>query len=230
MVKMEGCGISATRAIFIKELRIEFRNKQMINSMLILALMILASFRFIFSFIDFSETELAAPILWVTFFFSGMFALAPIYQREVEQGTRECLMLAPISASSIFFGKFLSSFLVILGLNLVSTMLFFVFFGQPFPDMVSLMTIIVLGTVGFTALGNLISAISANISQSQVMLPVLLIPILLFTVVMTSVEATFQIFDGATLVDLADGIKLILAFDIIFVASGYLLMDYLMEE
>ncbi len=202
----------------------------MINSMLILSLMILASFRFIFKFIDFSETELASPILWITFFFSGMFALAPIYQREVEQGTKEGLMLAPISASSIYFGKFLATFIIILGLNLFSTVVFFAFFAQPMPDMVLLLGIIVLGTIGFTALGNLISAISANLSQSQVMLPVLLIPILLFTVIMTSVEATFQIFDGAVLADLSNGIKLILAFDIIFVASGYLMIDYIIEE
>lgn len=211
-------------------MKIEFRNKQMINSMLILALMILASFRFIFSFIDFSETQLASPILWITFFFSGMFALAPVYMREVEQGTKEGLMLAPISASSIYFGKFLSTFVIVLGLNLFSMVLFFVFFAQPFPDMISLLVVIVMGTVGFTALGNLISAISSNLSQSQVMLPVLLIPILLFTVVMTSVEATFQIFEGAVLADIMDGIKLILAFDIIFVASGYLLIDYIIEE
>ena len=97
------------------------------------------------------------------------------------------------------------------------------------PDMILLLGIIVLGTIGFTALGNLISAISANLSQSQVMLPVLLIPILLFTVIMTSVEATFQIFDGAVLADLSNGIKLILAFDIVFLACGYLLIDYILE-
>ena len=222
--------MNATKAIFLKELRIEFRNKQMIIFALILSLMILASFRFAFSFIDFSLTELASPIIWVTFFFSGMFSLAPVYKKEVEQGTRDGLLLAPISPASIFLGKFLANFLVILGLELFSLSLFFVFFPVPTPDMVALLTIIILGTIGFAALGNLISAISSNLSQSEIMLPVLLVPILLFTIVMTSVSSTSEIFLGANLNEIFESIKLILVFDIVFLASGYLLIDYVLED
>ena len=126
--------MNAVKAIFLKELRIEFRNKQMIIFALILSLMILASFRFAFSSANFSYVELASPIIWVTFFFSGMFSLAPVYKKEVEQGTRDGLLLAPISPSSIYLGKFLANLLVILGLELFSLSLFFVFFPVPVPD------------------------------------------------------------------------------------------------
>ena len=222
--------MNAVKAIFLKELRTEFRNKQMIIFALILSLMILASFRFAFSEIDFSLTELASPIIWVTFFFSGMFSLAPTYKKEVEQGTKDGLMLAPIPTSSIYLGKFLANFLVIMGLELFSLTLFFIFFPVPVPDLAALMTIIILGTIGFTALGNLISAISSNLSQSEVMLPVLLVPILLFTIVMTSVSSTSEIFSGADFNGVFEGIKLILFFDIVFLASGYLLIDYVLED
>ena len=222
--------MNAVKAIFLKELRTEFRNKQMIIFALILSLMILASFRFAFSEINFSLTELASPIIWVTFFFSGMFSLAPTYKKEVEQGTKDGLLLAPIPPSSIYLGKFLANFLVIMGLELFSLTLFFIFFPVPVPDLLALMTIIILGTIGFTALGNLISAISSNLSQSEVMLPVLLVPIMLFTVVMTSVSSTSEIFSGANLNGVFEGIKLILSFDIVFLASGYLLIDYVLED
>ena len=85
--------MNAIKAIFLKELKVEFRNKQMINSYLILSLMIIASFRFAFSFIDFSISQLASPILWISFFFGGMFSLSPIYKRETEQATKEGLLL-----------------------------------------------------------------------------------------------------------------------------------------
>ena len=202
----------------------------MINSTLILSLMILASFRFAFSYFDSTLTELASPIIWVTFFFSAMFSMAPIYKREVDQGTKDALLLAPITPSSIYLGKLLANLIVILALNTFALALFFVFFPFDMPDMAALFLIFILGTVGITVLGNIISAISSNLSQSGIMLPVLLIPILLFTVIMTVVSTTSKIFAGANLIDVLDGIKLILIFDIVFFASGYLLIDYILEE
>jgi heme exporter protein B len=222
--------LNAIKAIFLKELKVEFRNKQMINSYFILSLMILASFRFTFSIIDFSLTQLASPILWITFFFSGMFSLSPTYKREIEQGTREGLILAPISPSSVFVGKLLTNLLVIFCLELFTLMLFFVFFPVEMPDFSALLTLVVIGTIGIVAMGNIISAIAANLTQSEVMLPVLLIPVLLFTIIMSSVSATSKIFTGALLLGVMDEIKFILAFDIIFLAAGYLLIDYILGD
>ena len=79
-------------------------------------------------------------------------------------------------------------------------------------------------------MGNIISAIAANLTQSEVMLPVLLIPVLLFTIIMSSVSATSKIFTGAPLLGVMDEIKFILAFDIIFLAAGYLLIDYILGD
>ncbi|EMR75525.1 ABC-type transport system involved in cytochrome c biogenesis, permease component [Thermoplasmatales archaeon SCGC AB-540-F20] len=222
--------MNAVKTIFLKELMVEFRSKQMINSYFILSLMIITSFRFAFSVIDFSLTSLASPILWITFFFGGMFSLSPIYKREIEQGTREGLLLAPISPSSIYLGKFLANLLVISCLELFTLLIFFVFFPVDTPDLLALLTIVAIGTIGIVALGNIISAISSNLAQSEVMLPVLLVPVLLFTVIMSSVSATSNVFAGAHLLDVMQEIKFILAFDVVFLAVGYLLIDYILED
>jgi ABC-type transport system involved in cytochrome c biogenesis permease component len=79
-------------------------------------------------------------------------------------------------------------------------------------------------------MGNIISAIAANLTQSEVMLPVLLIPVLLFTIIMSSISAMSKVFDGAHLFGIMDEIKFILAFDIIFLAVGYLLIDYILGD
>jgi len=222
--------LNVLKAIFLKELRVEFRNKQMINSYIILSLMILASFRFAFSIIDFSITQLASPILWITFFFAGMFSLSPVYKREIEEGTLDGILLAPISPSSIYLGKLLSNLLVIFSLELFSLLILFIFFPIDIPDILSLLILIVIGTIGIAALGNIISAISSNLSQSEVMLPVLLVPVLLFTIIMPSVSSTSEVFAGAHLLDVMQEIKLILTFDVVFLAAGYLLIDYILED
>jgi heme exporter protein B len=192
--------------------------------------MILASFRFAFSIIDFSLTQLASPILWITFFFAGMFSLSPVYKREIEEGTLDGILLAPISSSSIYFGKLLSNLLVIIGLELFSLLILFVFYPIEIPDLFPLLVLIIIGTIGIVALGNIISAISSNLSQSEVMLPVLLIPVLLFTIVMPSVSGTSLVFAGANILEVMQEIKLILAFDVVFLAVGYLLIDYILED
>jgi len=222
--------LNAVKTIFLKELMVEFRSKQMINSYFILSLMIITSFRFAFSVIDFSLTSLASPILWITFFFGGMFSLSPIYKREIEQGTREGLLLAPISPSSIYLGKFLANLLVISCLEIFTLLIFFVFFPVDTPDLLALLALVAIGTIGIVALGNIISEISSNLAQSEVMLPVLLVPVLLFTVIMSSVSATSNVFAGAHLLDVMQEIKLILAFDVVFIAVGYLLIDYILED
>jgi len=201
----------------------------MINSYFILSLMILASFRFVFSIVDFSLTDLASPILWITFFFAGLFSLSPTYKREVEQGTKDGLMIAPISLSSVFFGKLMSNLLVIICLEMFSLVIFFVFFPVQIPDITALLFLIIIGTIGYVTLGNVISAISANLKQSEIMIPVLLVPVLLFTIIMSTVSATSLIFSGANIIVVLDEIKFILAFDFAFLALGYLLIDYILE-
>jgi heme exporter protein B len=220
---------SAAAAIMFKELRVEFRSKQMINSYLILAVLILASFRFAFAALDLEGTDLAAPILWITIFFAGMFSLAPAYKREADGATKAGLLLAPIPRSAIYFGKLAASLIVVACLELFTTVVFFAFFPFAVPDLAALGALLALGTVGFVALGSIISAISANLSQAEVMLPVLLVPLLLFTVVMSAVAATSEVFRGAGLADVMAEVRFLAAFALVFVTAGYLLIGHIME-
>ena len=221
--------MGAVGAIFQKELRVEFRNKQTIVTYLLLAFLILTSFRFAFSSFDKTATEIAAPIIWITIFFAGMFSLTPVYKREVDESTKEGLLLAPIPHSAVYVGKLLASLLVVFGLELFTLMLFFVFFPYDLPDMAALMTILVLGTLGFVALGSIISAISSQLSQAGVMLMVLTIPLLLFTVVLSAVSATSEIFGGAGLADVNEEVRFLAVFALVFIATGYLLIDFILE-
>jgi len=179
---------------------------------------------------DFSLSQLASPILWIAFFFTGMFSLSIIYKREVEEGTLEGLLVSPISLSSIYLGKFLANLLVIFCLELFTMLMFFVFFPINVPDLFAILTLIIIGTIGIVALGNVISAISSNLSQSGVMLPVLLVPVLLFTIIMSSIGATSKVFAGAHIFDVMQEIRFIFVFDVVFLAMGYLLIDYILED
>jgi heme exporter protein B len=191
--------------------------------------LILTTFRFAFSTFDAKQVELASPFLWITIFFAGMFSMNPSYKREVDGGTREGLLLAPVPASSIYFGKLLAQLIVVFGLEIFTLIVFFAFFPYDLPATPAFWLILVLGTIAFVALGSVMSAISSNLSQAEVMLPVLLVPLLLFTVIMPSVSATSRIFTGGGFDDVWDEVRLLLASTAIFIGVGYLLIDYILE-
>jgi heme exporter protein B len=222
--------MSAVKAIFLKELRVEVRNVQAISSYLLLTVLILATFRFAFAATDPPMDQIAAPILWITIFFCGMFSLTPTYKREVENETLDGLLLAPISRSSIFFGKLLATLVVIFGMEFFAIFLFFGFFPVEVPDLLALFALVAIGTFGFVALSNLISAISANTSLGAIILFVLMIPILLFSVVMSAVGGTARIFAGDGIGEVVDELRLLTAFAVIFFATGYLLIEYVLGD
>ena len=87
----------------------------------------------------------------------------------------------------------------------------------------------VLGTFGFVTLGNILSAISANLAQAGVMLMVLAIPVLLFTVVLSAISATSEIFAGGGLADVDQEWKLLAVFGLVYFAIGYILIDSILE-
>ena len=221
--------MGATTTIMAKELRVELRNKQTIVSYLLLTVLILTAFRFAFSEPNEEHEELAAPILWITIFFAGLFSMTPSYKREVDERTKEGLLLAPVERQSIYLGKLLASLLVVYALEVVTLVLFFGFFPFPVPDMIALSIILVLGTFGFVTLASILSAISANLAQAGVMLMVLAIPILLFSVVLSAISATSEIFSGGGLSDVDSEWKLLAVFGLVYFAIGYILVDYILE-
>lgn len=223
--------MSVILTIFKKELKTEFRNWQMITASLLMSIMVIATFRFTFMESGYDFTEVAAPIIWISFFFGGMFALAPVYKKEIEQGTMDGLLMAPVDPSAIFYGKFLATLVIILGMEVFSLVLFFVFFGVDPPDMLALAAIILLGTIGFVSLGNIISAISANLSKTEILLVVCLTPLLLFSIVMSVTSATGRIFtEGAGIGDIYREIIFILLFDIVYLIAGYLFIRFILED
>ena len=101
-------------AIAKKDLTSEFRTKQMLNSMLMFALLILLIFSFSFedSRGDYDRiTELAPGMLWITFMFAGMLGLSRSFALEEEENCIEGLKLCPVDRSMIYVGKMLSNHL-----------------------------------------------------------------------------------------------------------------------
>lgn len=213
-----------------KDVLCELRTKEALSSMFVFALLAIVIFNFAFQLRgDDDSTGLIAPgVLWVAFTFAGVLGLSRSFIREKDRGCLEGLMLCPVDRSAIYVGKMLGNMVFMLAMEAIALPMFAVFFNLPIL-MPSLLLVVLLGTVGFAAVGTLFSAISVNTKAREVMLPILFFPIVI-PVVIAAVKSTGQIFDGVSFEQSVPWINLMLAFDVIFLVVSFLSFEYVIEE
>ncbi len=83
--------------------------------------------------------------------------------------------------------------------------------------------------MGFTALGTLLGGITASLKGREVLLPILLFP-LLVPIVVVAVHLTGQVLDGFSLWGEGAWLRLMGAFDAVFLIVSYLVFEYVMEN
>jgi heme exporter protein B len=214
-----------------KDLKVEFRTKQMLNMMIMFALLIILAFKFSFGTIK-VDVELVAPaILWITFSFAGMFGLSSSFAKEKDKESLSALLLCPTERGAIYIGKLISNLIVLFIIEIASIIFFAVFFSYDFSgNFLLFLMITILGTIGFVIVGTLISAISVNTKSREVLLPIMLIPLIIFTIIMPSITATGAIFQGGSLTDIIDELRILATFNIVYFIVAIILFDFIIEE
>ena len=217
-------------AIVWKDVVAEFRTKEMFSTMFVFAVLVIVVFNFAFDLRVSGERvrQVAPGALWVAFTFAGVLGLNRAFVLEKDRGCLEGLLLAPVDHTAIYFGKMISSVLFMLVVEALMLPVFTAFFGVNLFDL-RLVLIIVLGTVGFAAVGTILSAMTAQTRAREVLLPILLLPVAA-PVLIAAVKATSGILDGLTLSEVARWLQLLLAFDIIFPTVAFMTFDYVVKE
>jgi heme exporter protein B len=220
--------VSQVAVIVWKDLVAELRTKEIFSAVFVFALLVIVVFNFAFELRGLEFAAVTPGMLWVAFTFAGVLGLNRSFVLEKDRGGLEGLMLCPVDRSAIYLGKAISSFIFMSLVEAVTIPIFVILFNLPTFDP-ALVLVIVLGTVGFIAVGTLLAAMSVNTRTREVLLPILLFPILV-PVIIASVRATGKIIDGKTLADIADWISLLIAFDLIFLVIALLTFEFVIEE
>jgi heme exporter protein B len=220
--------------IAAKDLRAEFRTKQMLNSMFIFSLIVLVVFSV--SFGDFlsdgEKVEKLAPgVLWIAFIFAGMLGLSRTFIMETENGCLEALMLCPVDRGAIYTGKIISNLVIVFLMEIVTLPFFIILFNYSLDTGTVLMLLIILflGTFGFIAVGTLLSALTLGTRTRELLLPVLLLPLLL-PVLIPSVEATAGVLAGNGVGSLVPEIRLLAVYDLVFFVVSHLVFEYIVSD
>ncbi len=213
-----------------KDLRIDFRTKDIFLSMFIFSLLVLVVFNFSFDFNLVDRLKVAPAILWVSILFSTVLGLNKSFQNEKENDTLFGVILAPVDPGVLYFSKFTSNLLFLIAVEVFLTGAFILFFNIPLGgNVLQLVMVLLLADVGIISLGTLVSAMAVNTRARETMLPIILFPMLV-PVILSAINLTTLIVNGLPLANGDNWLKMIIAFDIIFLFSSWLTFDTIIKE
>src|SRR6266576_3618329 len=115
-----------TRATLAKDLRLEWRSKDAINSMLFFSLLVVVVFSFSFDPTAEESRQIAGGLVWVAFLFAAVLALHQTWAREIRNQVLDAYRVSPAPANSLFIAKTLGNFLFVTVLEALMTPLFIV--------------------------------------------------------------------------------------------------------
>jgi heme exporter protein B len=212
-----------------KELRLEFRSRELLSATIIFALVVVVLFSFAFDPTATESRRYGPGLLWIAFLFAGSLMLNPSFSREQNNETLDALRMAPISPFAILLGKMLANFIFMSVAELILVPVFAVLYNISLTGIVwRLVLVLMLGTIGLTVTGTVFSAVSAHARMRELLLPLLLLPILT-PLLIASVESTASLFQEQPALD-RTWVAFLAGFDIVFLTASWLLCDYLLEE
>ena len=222
--------LNQVRAIVWKDFVTELKTRELFSSMFIFALLVIIIFIFSINLSIVKASEVGPGVLWVAFLFAGTIGLNRSFMLEKENGCLQGLLFAPVDRTALYFGKLISNFVFLLIMEAFILPIFMIFFNV---DLISyllpLMYVIFLGTLGFCAIGTLLSSLSANLKTRDIMLPILLYP-LIIPIIIGSVRMTGQVLAGEPLSNMVNWMSLVLSFDVIYIAVSIMMIDFVLEE
>ena len=214
-------------ATLVKDIRLEWRSKDALNSMLFFSLLVVVIFSFSFAPNAEESRQIAGGLVWTAFLFASVVALNQTWARELRNQVLDAYRVSPAPPNGLFLAKALGNFLFVTVLEAVMTPLFIVFYNlRALGPAWQLIPVGILGTWALVVNGTFFAALSLRTRSREIMLPLLLFPISI-PAIQGMVEATRVLLAG-------DGsarfwIVLLLTYDVVFTTASLALFGTILH-
>ena len=220
--------LRALWAIIWKDLAAELRSRELLSAMLVFSLLVILIFNFALELDAEARSTVTAGVLWVTFAFAGTLGLNRSMAQEKDRGCLDGLLLAPVDRSVIYFGKAIGNLIFMFIVEAVVLPVYSVLYNTNLLKP-GLLLIILLGSVGYVAVGTLLSSMAVQTRTRDVLLPILLFP-LVIPVMIAAVKGSTGFLQGLDMTEITPWINLLVVYDVIFIAGAFMVFDYIVEE
>jgi heme exporter protein B len=218
---------SLTLASLIKDIRLEWRSKDALNSMLFFSLLVVVIFSFSFDPLAEESRHIVGGLVWVAFLFAAVVALNQTWARELRNQVLDAYRVSPAPPNSLFLAKALGNFIFVTVLEALMTPLFIVFYNlHALGPAWQLIPVAILGTWALVVNGTFFAAMSLRTRSRELMLPLLLFPV--------SIPAVLGMVAGTTAILTGDNparfwIVLLLTYDVVFTTACLALFGTILQ-
>lgn len=213
-----------------KDLAIEFRTRTAFMAAIIFSLLAVVIFYFAWDATAVSAVDLAPGVLWVIFTFAGLLGLQRSFGVEQADRAIDGLLAAPIDRESIFLGKAIANLLFVCGVQLLAIPAIALFYNLPLSGIIlPLGGIAILAAFGLVMIGTLFSAMAVNTRLAELLLPMLSLPFFV-PIVLPAAQATAKLLSGRPVAEAMPWLKLLIAFDMVFLVACTLAFPYTVED
>jgi heme exporter protein B len=220
--------LRALWAIVWKDLAAELRSRELLSAMLVFALLVIFIFNFALELDARTRYSVTSGVLWVTFAFAGTLGLNRSMAMEKDRGCLDGLLLAPVDRSAIYFGKSIGNLIFMLIVEVIVLPVYSVLYNVNLFNP-GLILVILLGSIGYVAVGTLLSSMAVQTRTRDILLPILLFPVILPAFI-AAVKASSGFLQGAPMDEITPWLNLLVVYDIVFTAVSFMVFDYIVEE
>src|SRR5438094_8969133 len=189
--------LANTTVLLGKELRTEFRSRELLTTTVVFILVVIVLFSFTFDPSVGESRRFGPGLLWLSFLFAASLMLQPCFLREQNNDTLSALRLSVSDPFAIFLAKLAANTLFLLLTELFLLPFFAMMYNVPVAGVLHwLVLAFVLGILVISIAGTALSAISAQARMRELLLPLLMLP-LLTPILVASTEVTKGLLDRA---------------------------------
>lgn len=223
--------LAAVWLVVSKDLAIEWRSREIAYTTLFFAVSCVLVFAFGFVKQGRAVEDAAAGILWIAIAFSGTLAIGRAFERERQNETLRALLVSPIDRPALYVGKLTGVLILLVGVECVIVPIVAVMFGgRFFAEPLLMVGLLLLGSVGFTAVGTLFAAMLLRSRSRDVLLPIVLYPITV-PVIIAGVRGTAALLQPEPELAMARlwG-AMLLCFDLVFITLALWTFEAVMSD
>ena len=209
-------------SLFKKDLKLEFRSLSTILITIVFTALIVVLFNIAFPFGVAQKNEIISIIIWVVFLFSSLIVSSGMIELDTKDNSLELILMYGIKSEIYFLSKVLSVFTILSIVQLTIFSLFYVLFQLSFQNPVIIL-VAILTNIGISSITVILGILSVRNNLNQNILSILVIPFTL-PYLLGAVEVTNQLTESGNINYILNSLYAIVAFDMIFLISGALLI------
>lgn len=220
--------VKAMMAVVWKDLTAEIRSREVFSAMLIFALLVVLIFNFALELEAGTRASVTSGVLWVTFTFAGTLGLNRSMALEKDRGCMDGLLMAPVDRSAIYMGKVIGNLVFMLAVEIVVIPLFSILYNVNLIN-AGLILVVLMGSIGYIAVGTLLSSMAVQTRTRDMLLPILLFPVVI-PLVVAAVKASSGFIQALPMAEITPWLNMLLVYDVIFLVVPWMVFDYVVEE